>query len=51
VEGSHVLCRWKDETPPEDPGAIWELVAATDDRDLAVQVFEHLKFELRRDKC
>jgi len=45
--GSHAVCQWKDEPPPEDEDARWELVAETDDVDLAIRVFEKLRAELR----
>ena len=45
--GPHVVCRWKDEPPPQDEEARWEVVAETVDVDLAIRVFEKLKAELR----
>jgi len=45
--GPYPVCQWKDEPPPQHEDAHWELVAETDDKDLAIRVLEHLKRELR----
>ena len=46
--GPHPVCCWKDEPPPEDDEGTLELVAETDDVDLAIRVFEKLKEKLQR---
>ena len=46
--GPYPVCQWKDEPPPQHEDAHWELVAETDDFDLAVHVLEALKENLSR---
>lgn len=43
-------CQCQDEPPPQHEDAHWELVAETDDQDLAIRVFEKLRAKLRRRK-
>jgi hypothetical protein len=41
------VCRWKDEPPPEEEDARWELVEKTANVDEGIRLFEGLKRELR----